>query len=203
MDLSVATPDPLPIHASIRKRNFFSNTNLITWPLPTLPLKTVHWFPWRRKQTPWLGLARSGLCPHLHPPLLLPLTPGFEPLWSFSSPSIVLSVTTRAIASAWNAPLSLLFFTQLPGLFLLQVSESISPSPGWLSYLPCPLGCLSAVFYDRFLSLHSSRLAACVTGVRYLPSSLASWETVSRVSCTWWALSKYLPIAWMQCNRFP
>lgn len=199
MDLSVATPDPFPF---IRERNFFQAQIRSRGHYPPFHLKPFIGFPllWRRKCTPWQGLARSGLCPHLHTHLLLPLTPGFEPLWSSSSPGIVLSVTTLA----WNTPLSLLCFPRPTGLFLLlQVSESMSPSPGWLSYLSCPLGCLSTVVYDLLLSLYSSRLAAGVIIVRYLPSSRASWETVHPASCTWWTLSKYLPIAWRRFNRFP
>lgn len=149
--------EPLPIHVPIRERNFFQTQIWSRDHYPPFPLKPFIGFPllWRRKQTPWWhGLARSGLCPYLHTHLLLLLTPGFELLWSSSGPSIVLSVTTLAC----SAPLSLLCFTRPTGLFFLQVSESISPSPGWLSYLSCPLGCLSTVLYNLLLSLHSSRL---------------------------------------------
>lgn len=72
MDLSVATPDPFPF---IRERNFFQTQIRSRGHYPPFHLKPFIDFPllWRRKRTPWQGLARSGLCPHLpHSPAAPP-----------------------------------------------------------------------------------------------------------------------------------
>lgn len=135
-------------------RGIVSNTNRVMLPLPTLPLKTFHWFPVALKTN-----ANSSTWPHGLASALLCTFPccflSFMVLIPFG---LFFQFCQRAKghSTCWSLCLECppsLYLIWSTAVFTLQVSESVSFSPEWLSYLLCRLGSC-VLSYKTPLFLH-------------------------------------------------